>query len=210
MSAPKVIHRGTNFSTVFYPLNPGKTLNKPFMKLFIICLLLCSGLAAYSQTFGVIYTDGTWTEKQVEKHLDKQIAKGKKNGSIRSSSKERKGDTLIYAVQNEASSFTIKTLFNLQDKEPGVHYCDYEKYVFDCTCSNSYLQETLKNSGFRKRGENKYLSAFAYRTELTVDYKTESKDCIDMTFAYVSLDKKAYKEIYEKLPAHPQLSASDH
>ncbi len=172
------------------------------MRLLSVFLLLLSCLTCNGQNFGAIYTYNYWTAKQVQHNMDKQLEKGKKNGSVPSSLKSSNGDTLTYVVNHKVDAFTLKLTFQLNEFEEA--YCDFQEFSFDCTpCSQKHLKGFMDYYRFRQKEGNVYLSKPSYKTEMTVIYKSDSKDCLTIIFRAVSLPKKEYKTIYKGLNKKP-------
>jgi hypothetical protein len=172
------------------------------MKIIIIIFCLFISRILMSQSFGVVFTSGIYTMKDVSKEMDKEIRKGENRKVITQSSNTKIGDTLTYVVQHNTDGFTVKYTFNLKENEE--EYCDFEKYIFDCSpCSQKHLKEFIKLCEFRKKSDFVYLSNYFYKTEMVVSYKSDSKDCLVLTFKYVDLYKKDFKKIYNSLPKPP-------
>ncbi len=152
------------------------------------------------QNFGSLYTGGYWSRKDVEKKFDAEIKTGQTNKSISYAAKDTIGDTLKYTIQNNVDNFTTKMTFGLKQEFYEEKFCNYQEYIFDCTpCSQKHLKEIIKGYNFRQKSENVYLSSFLDRTEMTIRYKPGNKDCVILTFKYVDLKKKEYKNEYKKL-----------
>lgn len=155
-----------------------------------------------SQSFGVVFTSGIYTMKDVSKEMEKEIRKGENRKVITQSSNTKIGDTLTYVVQHNTDGFIVKYTFNLKENEE--EYCDFEQYIFDCSpCSQKHLKEFIKLCEFRKKSDFVYLSNYFYKTEMVVSYKSDNKDCLVLTFKYVDLYKKDFKKIYNSLPKPP-------
>lgn len=168
-------------------------------QLSVILLFLCCSTSK-SQTFGEIYTNGSWTINAVQRDIDKQIEKAKKNNIIPEGFKNTIGDTLIYIVPYKLDRFTIKMTFNLNEKGTQETYCDFQEYIFDCTpCSQKHLEQFIDYLSLRQKSENIYLSSYLFQTTMTIQYKSESKDCLVLTFRHIDLQKKEYIELYKKL-----------
>ena len=167
-------------------------------KLLIVFLFLKFVTTANAQSFGGLYTSSYWTEKDVQKDIDKEIKKGKNNKTIPAYYKDKMNDTLTYVIQHNVDGFTLKLTFNISDFEN--IYCNFQQYTFDCTpCSQKHLAEFIKNYHFRQKTENIYVSNYTFHTEMTVNYKSSNKDCLVITFKYLELEKKDYKELYKSL-----------
>lgn len=173
--------------------------NRKLIKSIIIISFLFLSLMVKSQSFGVVFTSGIYTMKDVTKEMDKEIRKGVNRKVITESFNLKTGDTLIYKVQHNTDGFTVKYTFNLKENEE--EYCDFEQYIFDCApCSQKHLKEFVKLCEFRQKSEFVYISNYFYKTEMVVSYKSDSKDCLVLTFKNVDLDKRDYKKIYNNLP----------
>lgn len=169
------------------------------MKTLILGACLFLSIVAHSQSFGVVFTSGIYTKKDVAKEMDREIRRGIKNKVISSSSNTVNGDTLIYTVHNEVDGFKIKYTFNSLENEDA--YCDFEQYVFDCGhCSQRHFKEFIKLCHFRKKTEFTYISNYFYKTEMTVSYKSENKECLVLSFKFLDVSKREHKTIYKKLP----------
>ena len=150
-------------------------------------------------SFGVIFTSGIYTIKDVTKEMDKEIRKGLNRKVITESFNVKTGDTLTYKIQHNTDGFAVKYTFNLIENEES--YCDFEQYIFDCEpCSQKHLKEFIKLCEFRKKSDSVYVSNYFYKTEMVVSYKPGIKDCLVLTFKYVDLYKREYKKIYNNLP----------
>jgi hypothetical protein len=172
------------------------------MKIIIIIFCLFISRILMSQSFGVVFTSGIYTMKDVSKEMDKEIRKGENRKVITQSSNTKIGDTLTYVVQHNTDGFIVKYTFNLKENEE--EYCDFEQYIFDCSpCSQKHLKEFIKLCEFRKKSDFVYLSNYFYKTEMVVSYKSDRKDCLVLTFKYVDLYKKDFKKIYNSLPKPP-------
>jgi hypothetical protein len=169
------------------------------MKTLFLGICLCVSIVTYSQNFGVVFTSGIYTKKDVSKEMDREIRRGLKNKVISNSSTTIIGDTLIYTVHNEVDGFKIKYTFNTLENEDA--YCDFEQYIFDCgPCSQRHLKEFIKLCHFRKITDWCYISNYFYKTEMTVSFKPENKDCLILTFKFLDVSKREHKTIYKKLP----------
>ena len=168
------------------------------MKTFFLVACLFLSIVAYSQSFGVVFTSGIYTKNDVTKEMDREIRRGIKNKVISSSSNTMNGDTLIYTVHNEVDGFKITYTFNTLENEEA--YCDFEQYVFDCApCSQRHLKEFIKLCHFRRKTEGCYISNYFYKTEMTVSFKSENKDCLILSFKFLDVSKREHRTIYKKL-----------
>jgi len=168
------------------------------MKTIFLGACLFVSIVSYSQSFGVVFTSGIYTKKDVTREMDREIRRGIKNKAITSSSNSVIGDTLLYIVNNAVDGFKIKYTFNSIENEEA--YCDFEQYVFDCaTCSQRHLKEFIKLCHFRKKTEGCYISNYFYKTEMTVSFKSENKDCLILSFKFMDVSKREHRTIYKKL-----------
>lgn len=172
------------------------------MKISIIISFLFISRILVCQSFGVVFTSGIYSMKDVTKEMNKEIRKGVNKKVITQSSNAKIGDTLTFVVQHNTDGFTVKYTFNL--KENDEEFCDFEQYMFDCLpCSQKHLKEFIKLCEFRRKSDFVYLSNYFYKTEMVVSNKSDSKDNLVLTFKYVDLDKKDFKKIYNNLPKPP-------
>ncbi len=161
------------------------------------CMFL--SLILKSQSFGVVFTSGINTMRDVTREMDKEIRKGVNKKVITQSSNTKIGDTLTYIVQHNTDGFIVKYTFNIKENEE--EYCDFEQYIFDCgPCSQKHLKEFIKLCEFRQKSDFVYVSNYTYKTEMTVSYKLGTKDCLILTFKNIDLYKREYKKIYTNLP----------
>ena len=168
-------------------------------KLTLFYFLLLSS-TSFCQNFADIYTGGYETIDYVKKDLNKKIEKAKNTRTINGVIESTINDTLIYVVQDAYDGFTLKMTFNIKQEYYNENFCDFQQIEFDCTpCSNKHFEEIIKQHKFRRKSENVYLSSFLSQTEMTVQYKSEKKECLILTFKYVDLPRKKYKEQYRKL-----------
>jgi len=175
------------------------------MKHLIILFLFLQSLTSQSQNFGDPYTGGLWTINDVKKNMNKKIEEIKKTRAIISSTEKIVNDTLVYFVVDSFDGFVIKMTFNLKQEYSEENYCDFQQIEFDCTpCGNKHLKGIISMNGFRQKSEYIYLSSFLFRTEMTVKYKSENKECLVVTFRYVDLPKKEYKKQYKQLKKKTQ------
>ena len=169
------------------------------MKTLLLSLSLFVSIFANSQSFGVVFTSGIYTKKDVTREMDREIRRGIKNKAISSSSNSIIGDTLLYIVNNAVDGFKIKYTFNSIENEEA--YCDFEQYIFDCSpCSQKHFKEFIKLCHFRKKAEFTYISNYFYKTEMTVSYKSENKECLVLSFKFLDVSKREHRNIYKKLP----------
>lgn len=169
------------------------------MKYTFFLFFLINVLVIKSQSFGVVFTSGIWTTKNIERELDKEIRKGIKNNVIQQSSKINNGDTLIYNIKHQTDGFTSKYTFNIKDED--VSYCDFEQYIFDCApCSQKHLKDFIALCDFRKKSDTVYISNYSYKTEMTLSYRSNTKDYLILTFRNSDLSKRNFKKIHRKLP----------
>lgn len=169
-------------------------------KLFILFLMFYS-CATIAQSFGLIYTSGYWTIKDIQKDVNKEIAIGEKKRNL-SSSMLMLNDTLQYTIADSVDGFVEKFVFNIKDSLSGETYCGYQEIIYNCTpCSQKHLNEYLSDKGyaFHKMAENKYMSACSWKTEMTVEYKSFDKSCLVVKFKNINAPKKAYKAYYKTL-----------
>lgn len=169
------------------------------MKSFITIILLLSTLTYNAQDFGTLYTSGVWTKQDVEKDIDKQIAKLNRNKNLTSTLKTNNGDTLSYFIQDSINGFTLKTTFNIKNSDE--LYCDFQEFTFDCTpCSQKALKCFLTGYGFRLEQNNDYISKYFMKTKMTIIYKSGNKNCMTISFRHFPMPKKEHKGLYKKLP----------
>jgi len=168
------------------------------MKIRIIISFLFISILLKGQSFGVIFTSGIYTLKDVTKEMDKEIRKGLNKKVITQSFNNKIADTLTYRVEHNTDGFTVKYTFNIKENED--EYCDFEQYIFDCgQCSQKHLKDFIKLCEFRKKTDSVYMSNYFYKTEMALSYKPDSKDCLVLTFKYIDLFKREYKKIYNNL-----------
>jgi hypothetical protein len=179
------------------------------MKRLSIFFLLFIASSCFGQRFGTVYTGAYYSKKQVERRMDKQIEVGKLNGSIVYSSKQlygtspssdidsadRNQDTLAYIVRSNTYSFTMKLSFHTLKQ--GRAYCDFQQIVFDCTCGEEALKETVKSHGFKAINKETYLSSWIWKTELTVSHNSESLQCLTFTYRTTTKTKDEFKAMRE-------------
>lgn len=169
------------------------------MKIIIVISCLFFSLTLKSQSFGVVFTSGLNTLRDVTREMDKEIRKGVNKKVITKSFNDKIGDTLSYVIQHNTDGFTVKYTFNIKENEE--EYCDFEQYIFDCgSCSQKHLKDFIKLCEFRQKSDSIYISNYIYKTEMTVSYKSGTKDCLILTFKNMDLYRREYKKIYNKLP----------
>jgi hypothetical protein len=175
------------------------------MKVLLLILFLFISIFVYSQSFGVVFTSGIYTKKDVTREMDREIRRGIKNKVISSSSNTIVGDTLIYIVNNNVDGFKIKYTFNSLENEEA--YCDFEQYLFDCSpCSQKHFKEFINLCHFRKKSESTYISNYFYKTELTVSNQSENKGCLILSFKFLDIRKREHRNMYKKLPESTTLN----
>ena len=151
-----------------------------------------------SQSMVSLFTQGFSPIKSVQKDIERGIRKGRKLNGITFDTKNKVGDTVIYVVNNGVDNFTLKFTFNIIEWE--TQYCDFQEYTFDCSpCSQKHLKWFIDSYQFLQKKEDVYISSYSDRTEMTVKYKPDRKDCIMLTFRHLALPKKEYKDLYKSL-----------
>jgi tetratricopeptide (TPR) repeat protein len=137
---------------------------------------------------------GFGDEKYVLKEYKKDSAS--KNNMVNGYSMNRKktGDTLIINI-NGPSKQVRKLTFKTDAK-----YCDFDQLLmYSCdSCTRRQIEAVLEDKQMRwhKVAENKYLSKWFWKTELTIT-KNIADFCTAITFRCPDLDKNEYKRMYE-------------
>ena len=117
----------------------------------------------------------------------------RKNNVIITSSKS--GDTLVLVAKGK-DDVLLKYTFTLKNGR-----CDFQTVDYRCiSCAEKNVKGILKQGylGWRKLGENKYLSNYFYQTELEL-IKNED-GTIRLVYQFVNKTKKEYKLWYKTLP----------
>jgi hypothetical protein len=170
------------------------------MKTFAICILLIQCFNTHAQRFGAVYTSGYVTRKLIERSMDKEIKTGQDKSAIPSFSKKINGDTLFYRINHDVDPFSVMMVFNIKDSFSNKMYCGFQEYSFDCTpCSQTHLKELISAYNFRIKAENVYWSKPIMRTEMTITYKSDNKDCLIVRFSHLKMAKRKYKAVYKSL-----------
>jgi len=169
------------------------------MRLFLILIIFFCGSTVYCQNFGDTYTGGWETINYVKKDLNKKTKLANKKRIVTSST-DLFGDTLVFILHDQYDGFVIKTTFNLNQPDLEEKFCDFQQIEFDCTpCGSKHLQEIINMNNFRQKSENVYMSSYSYQTEMTVKYKSESRECLVVMFRHIDTPKKEYKKQYRQL-----------
>ena len=171
------------------------------MKKLIILTIIFSSLTIKSQKMPYMATFGFYDKKEILKELNKDLKKYSKRGFNVSLYESPNGDTIVYYNKNNVEGYKVKYILNLPPIEGTAEkYCGFQEFTFDCSpCSNKHLKDILSSYGFKKLSENKYLSEYAWKTELEVLQNPESKECLILIFHYVDKSKKEYKALYKTL-----------
>jgi hypothetical protein len=117
----------------------------------------------------------------------------RKNDAILTSSKS--GDTLVLEAKGK-DNVILKYTFKLKNGR-----CDFQSVDYECShCAEKNVMRILNQAylGWRKLGENKYLSNYFYQTELEL-IKNED-GTIRLVYQFVNKTKKEYKLWYKTLP----------
>jgi hypothetical protein len=117
----------------------------------------------------------------------------RKNDVIITSSKS--GDTLVLEGKGK-DNVILKYTFKLKNGR-----CDFQSVDYECAhCAEKNVKRILNQGylGWRKLGENKYLSNYFYQTELEL-IKNED-GTIRLIYQFVNKTKKEYKLWYKTLP----------
>jgi hypothetical protein len=172
------------------------------MKQLIILTSIFFSLTIKSQKLPYMATFGFFDKKAILKELNKDLRKYSKKGFKASVYESLNGDTIVYYNKNNVEGYRVKYILNLPPIEGTVEkFCGFQEFTFDCSpCSNKHLKDVLSSYGFKKISENKYLSEYAWKTELEVLQNPESKECLILIFHYVDKPKKDYKALYKTLP----------
>jgi hypothetical protein len=139
------------------------------------------------------------------KYYDRNDAKKKFRKELNVSDStiiKNSGDTLTTFFKTNMQSGFIKLNFLQSSDEFAFKYCVRQELILDCSeCSTKFIESLLKAKGWgwKKVGDNTYVSNYFAQSQLKITYKDKEKYCTTLIFTYIDKPKKEYKAWYKSL-----------